>query len=384
MAEYLFTSESVSAGHPDKIADQISDALVDALLPQGAGVRAACETLVKDNRIVLAGEIRGELSPATAEKIARATVRKIGYDRPEYEFDAATCEVVNYLGQQSQDIAGGVDKGGKKELGAGDQGIMFGFACRETESLMPLPIDLAHRLVRRHAELRKSGALPWLRPDAKSQVSVRYQDGKPQQVEAVVFSTQHDEEIDGKKVVHNDPRVREAVVEEIIKPAAGKWLAANCVFHVNPTGIFVLGGPAADCGLTGRKIIVDTYGGAAPHGGGAFSGKDPTKVDRSAAYALRHIAKSIVAAGKADRCLVQAAYAIGVAAPVSILVQAGGGEDEAKLTALVRREFDLTPGGIIRSLDLWKPVYQKTAAHGHFGRTPEDGAFSWEIPRPLA
>ena len=382
MQNYLFTSESVSEGHPDKIADQISDALVDAVLPQGKDVRAACETLVKDNRVVLAGEVRGELPPDKAEETARAAVRDIGYS-PECGFDADSCEIVNYIGRQSPDIAAGVDAGGKHTLGAGDQGIMFGFACRETESLMPLPIDLAHKMVRRHAELRKNRKLPWLRPDAKSQVSVRYVDGKPQKVEAVVFSTQHDEEIGGKEIAAHDPRVREAVVEEIIKPAAGKWLAADCVFHVNPTGIFIKGGPVADCGLTGRKIIVDTYGGAAPHGGGAFSGKDPTKVDRSAAYALRHIAKSIVAAGMAERCLIQAAYAIGVAEPVSILVHAHGGENESELAELVRREFDLTPEGIIRGLELWKPIYRASAAHGHFGRTPENGAFPWEIPRPL-
>ncbi|MGI9307239.1 MAG: methionine adenosyltransferase, partial [Gammaproteobacteria bacterium] len=377
MPEHLFTSESVSEGHPDKIADQISDALVDAALRQGAGARAACETLVKDNRVVLAGEMRAELSPAKAESLAREVIRGIGYDDSALGFDADSCVIDNYIGAQSANIAAGVDEDGET-LGAGDQGIMFGYACRETESLMPLAIDIAHRMTRRHAEARKNGALPWLRPDAKSQVSVRYRDGKPQKVEAVVFSTQHAPEIDGKTVQQHDARVREAVVEEIIKPAAGEWLAANCVFHVNPTGIFVLGGPVADCGLTGRKIIVDTYGGAAPHGGGAFSGKDPTKVDRSAAYALRHIAKSIVAAGKADRCLIQAAYAIGVAAPVSILVHAHGGEDEEKLSALVRREFDLTPGGIIKRLNLWRPIYQISAAGGHFGRAAADGFFPWE------
>lgn len=381
MHDHLFTSESVSEGHPDKIADQISDALVDLAMRQGSNVRAACETLVKDNRVVLAGEMRADISREEAEAAARGVITEIGYDR-DCGFDADSCEIIHYIGQQSPDIAAGVDD--EQALGAGDQGLMFGYACRETDSLMPLPVDLSHQLVRRHAELRKNGTLPWLRPDAKSQVSVRYVDGKPQKVEAVVFSTQHTPEIDGKTVQHNDSRVREAVIEEIIKPVAGKWLSSECVFHINPTGIFVLGGPVADCGLTGRKIIVDTYGGAAPHGGGAFSGKDPTKVDRSAAYALRRIAKSIVAAGLADRCLIQAAYAIGVAAPVSILVHAHGGAEEAKLTDLVSREFDLTPAGIIRELDLWRPIYRPTAAYGHFGRPAENGLFTWENPKPLS
>ncbi|MGI9297518.1 MAG: methionine adenosyltransferase [Gammaproteobacteria bacterium] len=381
MDEYIFTSESVSEGHPDKIADQISDELVDMAMRAGADARAACETLVKDNRVVLAGEMRPLVAPEDAERAVRRVVREIGYVGEKYGFDGDTCEVINYLGGQSSDIAAGVD--GENALGAGDQGIMFGYACRETESLMPLAADLSHRLVRRHAELRKNGALPWLGPDAKSQISVRYRDGKPLRVEAVVFSTQHDREIDGAEVRRDDPHVREAVMEEIIKPVAGEWLAADCKFHINPTGIFVLGGPVADCGLTGRKIIVDTYGGAAPHGGGAFSGKDPTKVDRSAAYALRRIAKSVVAAGLADRCLIQAAYAIGVAAPVSLLVHSHGGGDDASLAALVREEFDLTPAGIIRELDLWRPIYRPTAAHGHFGRAPENGFFTWEKPKEL-
>lgn len=383
MDDYLFTSESVSEGHPDKIADQISDELVDMAMRGGANIRAACETLVKDNRVVLAGEMRADISPQDAENAVRRVVREIGYTGfadSDKDFNADTCEVINYIGQQSPDIAAGIDG---EEIGAGDQGIMFGFACRETESLMPLAADLSHRLVRRHSQLRKSGALPWLRPDAKSQVSVRYRDGKPQQVEAVVFSTQHAPEIDGKTVADNDPRICDAVREEIIKPVVGKWLARDCKFHINPTGKFVLGGPVADCGLTGRKIIVDTYGGAAPHGGGAFSGKDPTKVDRSAAYALRRIAKSIVAAGLADRCLIQAAYAIGVSAPVSVLVHSHGGKDGDALANLVRGEFDLTPAGIIRELDLWRPIYRPTAAHGHFGRTPENGFFTWEIPKEL-
>ena len=381
MSDYLFTSESVSEGHPDKISDQISDALVDAILPQGASTRAACETMVKDNTVILGGEIRGELADDEIDKIVRGVILKAGYDKKEYEFDGNSCNIVNYIGRQSSDIATGVDDAGK-ELGAGDQGIMFGYACRETESLMPLPIDLSHRLLLRHAEIRKSGRLPWLRPDSKSQVSIRYKDGKPTQVEAVVLSTQHDPEIDGSTVQNNDPRIREAVIEEIIKPVAGDLLSSNCVFHINPTGIFVSGGPVADCGLTGRKIIVDTYGGAAPHGGGAFSGKDPTKVDRSAAYALRHIAKSIVAAGLADDCLIQAAYAIGVTDPVSVLVRVGG-ESNDKLTKLAQDKFDLTPGGIIERLGLWNPIYSPTAAYGHFGRTPKDGLFTWEEPQAL-
>ena len=381
MSDYLFTSESVSEGHPDKISDQISDALVDAILPQGANTRAACETMVKDNHVILGGEMRGELADDEIDKIVRGVILKAGYDKKEYEFDGNSCNIVNYIGRQSSDIATGVDDTGK-ELGAGDQGIMFGYACRETESLMPLPIDLSHRLLLRHAEIRKSGRLPWLRPDSKSQVSIRYKDGKPTQVEAVVLSTQHDPEIDGSTVQNNDPRIREAVIEEIIKPVAGDLLSSNCVFHINPTGIFVSGGPVADCGLTGRKIIVDTYGGAAPHGGGAFSGKDPTKVDRSAAYALRHIAKSIVAAGLADNCLIQAAYAIGVTDPVSVLVRVGG-ESNDKLTKLARDKFDLTPGGIIERLGLWNPIYSPTAAYGHFGRTPKDGLFTWEEPQAL-
>ncbi len=381
MGEYIFTSESVSEGHPDKIADQISDALVDmAVQRHAAAARTACETLVKDNRIVLAGEMRADISPAEAENAARQIVRDIGY-KPEHDFDGDNCEIINYIGQQSADIAAGVDEN-DKPLGAGDQGLMFGYACRETESLMPLAIDLSHRLVRRHAELRKSGAIPWLRPDAKSQVSILYRNEKPANVKTVVFSTQHDPEINGKTAAHNDPRIREAVVEEIIKPVAGKWLAPDCAFHINPTGIFVSGGPVADCGLTGRKIIVDTYGGAAPHGGGAFSGKDPTKVDRSAAYALRRIAKSVVAAGFADRCLIQAAYAIGLSEPVSIRIQTHGGDDNA-IAKIVRGEFDLTPAGIIRELDLWQPVYRPTAAYGHFGRTPENGLFTWESVKPL-
>ncbi|MGU9951375.1 MAG: methionine adenosyltransferase [Gammaproteobacteria bacterium WSBS_2016_MAG_OTU1] len=384
MAEYLFSSESVSEGHPDKIADQISDALTDAILSQGIRARAACETLVKDNRVVLAGEFRAEKPLSDADQLVRQVIRDIGYDTEieKGEFCADSCEVINYLGQQSADIAVGVDDD-NKTLGAGDQGIMFGYACNETDSLMPLPIDLSHRLVKRAAEVRKNGVLPWLRPDAKSQVSVTYKDGVPQKVRAIVLSTQHYPEIDGKTVQNNDSRVREAVIEEIIKPVVGDWLADDCVFHINPTGIFVSGGPNADCGLTGRKIIVDTYGGAAPHGGGAFSGKDPTKVDRSAAYALRHIAKSIVAAKLAKTCLIQAAYAIGVTEPVSVMIDTRGSGDNEKLVELVLREFDLTPAGIIQKLNLWQPIYRPTAVYGHFGRQHEGNYFTWENPQLL-
>ncbi|MDM5148090.1 methionine adenosyltransferase [Candidatus Persebacteraceae bacterium Df01] len=384
MKNYLFTSESVSAGHPDKIADQISDALLDAILRQddeGMLSRVACETLVKGDgdsaigkRVILAGEVRASTELADVESIVRDVINHIGYNHSDYGFDGNTCIIENYLGRQSVDIAMGVDK-----LGAGDQGIMFGYACRETPSLMPLPIDLSHRLMRRHDEVRRSGRLPWLRPDAKSQVSVRYQNGVPTQVEAVVLSTQHAPEINGKTVIVNDQRIREAVIEEIIKPVISpQLLATDCAFHINPTGLFVLGGPAADCGLTGRKIIVDTYGGAAPHGGGAFSGKDPTKVDRSAAYALRHIAKNIVAAGLANVCQIQAAYAIGVAEPVSVMIDTRGSGDDEKLAILVRERFDLTPSGIIERLNLWNPIYQPAAAYGHFGRDDADGLFTWE------
>lgn len=380
MGDYIFSSESVSAGHPDKVADRISDALVDAILAQGRGARAACETMVKDNRVILGGEMQCD-APLDAEGIVRRVIRDIGYDKPEYGFDAGSCEIMDYLGKQSADIAVGVDRDGDG-LGAGDQGIMFGYACRETESLMPLPIDLAHRLVRRHAEVRESGRLPWLRPDAKSQVSVHYESGRPRSVRAVVFSTQHDPSIDGVAVKNGDPRVREAVIEEIVKPVASDMLAPDCSFHINPTGLFVQGGPVADCGLTGRKIIVDTYGGAAPHGGGAFSGKDPTKVDRSAAYALRCAAKSVVATGLADTCMIQAAYAIGVPDPVSVRVVADG-EDNSKIAGMVSANFDLTPAGIIRELDLWRPQYEPTASHGHFGRADKDGLFGWERVKPL-
>ena len=386
---YLFTSESVSNGHPDKLADQISDAVLDAAIRQTANanlpidqVRVGCETLINKDMVIVTGEMRANIL-VEVEKIAREVIRQVGYNGDNDKadgFHCDTCAVMSAIGPQSPDIAQGVDeKGEKDELGAGDQGMMFGYACRETESLMPMPIDLAHRLMIRHAELRKSGQLPWLRPDAKSQVSVRYEDGKPTAVQSVVLSTQHSAEIDGKAVVNNDSRIREAVIEEIIKPTIGEdILAKDAVFHINPTGIFVKGGPKADCGLTGRKIIVDTYGGAAPHGGGAFSGKDPTKVDRSAAYAMRQVAKCVVAAGLADKCLVQVAYAIGVAEPVSfsVFTYGTGTIDDDEIALRVRRTFDLTPRGIIRELNLWNPIYQRTAAYGHFGR--ENSDFTWE------
>ena len=378
MNNYLFTSESVSAGHPDKICDQISDALVDAVLGADKGglfyARAAFETMIKgelnDDRsiklqsVILAGEGRMvEGANINAEEIARRVINKVGYDNPAFGFDGNTCEVIDYLGRQSGDIAKGVDK----EIGAGDQGLMFGYACNETDSHMPLPIHLAHQLIRRHDELRRSGGFPWLMPDAKSQVSVRYQNGQPVGVETVVFSTQHSADITLEEV-------RAQVAQEIIAPI----IDGETKNHINPAGEFVIGGPAADCGLTGRKIIVDTYGGAAPHGGGAFSGKDPTKVDRSAAYALRHIAKNIVAAGVAEKCLIQAAYAIGEPQPVSIMVDTKGTGDDAKLSAFVQQEIDLTPKGIITRLNLWRPIYAISAAYGHFGRTAENGFFPWE------
>ena len=381
MSEFLFTSESVSAGHPDKIADQISDAVLDAAIRETVrakqdprAVRVACETLVKTGMVLVAGEMRVNVW-VDIEGIARRVVRDIGYDRPEYGFHCDDCAVLNAMGEQSGDIAQGVDRDG-----AGDQGLMFGYASNETPALMPMPIHFAHMLTRRHEKIRRK--LPWLGPDAKSQVTVRYRDGRPVDITKIVLSTQHHSELDGRKVRNNDPRVREAVIEEIIKPAAGKKLSPQWSWkrdcHINPTGIFVVGGPKGDCGLTGRKIIVDTYGGAAPHGGGAFSGKDPTKVDRSATYALRHAAKNIVAAGLAEKCLVQAAYAIGVAKPVSVMAQTyGTGKiSDDKIRRLIERHFDLTPLGIRKRLDLWRPIYGKTASGGHFGRSDAD--FTWE------
>ncbi len=368
---YIFTSESVSEGHPDKIADQISDAVLDAILAEDRGARVACETMVKTGMVVVAGEITTD-AWVDLEDLARRTILDIGYDSSDVGFDGATCAVLNAIGKQSQDIAIGVDREEQRSQGAGDQGMMFGYASNETDVLMPAPITYAHRLVRRQAEERKRGTLPWLRPDAKSQVTLRYEDGKPVGVDAVVLSTQHDPEI-------QQSDLREAVMETIILPTLpSEWIHKNTRFHINPTGRFVVGGPVGDCGLTGRKIIVDTYGGMARHGGGAFSGKDPSKVDRSAAYAARYVAKNVVAAGLADRCEIQVSYAIGIAEPTSVNIETfGTGKvSDEKLIALVRQHFDLTPYGIVEMLDLLRPVYQKTAAYGHFGR--EDADLSWE------
>jgi S-adenosylmethionine synthetase len=373
MSEYFFTSESVSEGHPDKVADQISDAIVDAILAQDKHSRIAAETLVSTGLVVLAGEITTSANVNYA-KVARETIRRIGYDDPNLRFDADGCSVQVCYGQQSPDIAQGVDKAYDDTLdqGAGDQGLMFGYACRETDVLMPLPIHLSHRIVERQAQLRRDGRLNWLRPDAKSQVTIKYVDDKPFSIDTVVLSTQHTPEMTLEQI-------REAVIEEIIKPILPKELIKGDIkYLVNPTGRFVIGGPHGDAGLTGRKIIVDTYGGAAPHGGGAFSGKDPSKVDRSAAYAGRYVAKNIVAAGLADKCLVQISYAIGVAQPTSIMVTTyGTGKvSDEKITELVKRHFDLRPKGIVLMLDLLRPIYQKTAAYGHFGR--EEPEFKWE------
>lgn len=368
---FVFTSESVSEGHPDKIADQISDAILDAILTNDKYARVACETLVKNGLVLIAGEITTN-TWVDAEEIARETIKNIGYDDPALGFDYQSCVVLNSIGKQSADIALGVDHDSQKEQGAGDQGLMFGYATNETESLMPAPITYAHLLVKRQAELRKNRILPWLRPDAKSQITFIYENNKPVAVDCVVLSTQHDPDIAQDALV-------EAVLEEIIKPVIPtKWLSDNTKYFINPTGRFVIGGPVGDCGLTGRKIIVDTYGGMARHGGGCFSGKDPSKVDRSAAYAARYVAKNIVAAGLADRCEVQVSYAIGVAHPTSINIDTfGTGKlSDQKISALVREHFDLTPAGIIRTLDLLKPIYKGTAAYGHFGR--HDDSFPWE------
>ena len=369
--DFLFTSESVSEGHPDKVADQVSDSIVDALIAQDPKSRIACETMVNTGMAVIAGEVT---STATVDfpEIVRETIREIGYTHSDIGYDADTIAVIISLDKQSMDIAMGVDEGDEKEQGAGDQGMMFGFACNETNSLMPAAIEYAHQLVRKQSEVRKSGKLDWLRPDAKSQVTLRYEDDKPVGVEAVVLSTQHSPEI-------SLDDLREAVMEEIIKPVLPeKWLHKKTLYHINPTGRFVIGGPVGDCGLTGRKIIVDTYGGMARHGGGAFSGKDPSKVDRSAAYAARYVAKNIVAAGLASKCEVHVSYAIGVAEPTSISVETfgTGSVDEAKLVAAVRAHFDLRPKGIISMLDLLQPIYKATAAYGHFGRTDID--LPWE------
>lgn len=373
MNEYLFTSESVSEGHPDKLADQVSDSILDAILAQDPTARVAAETLANTGLIVLAGEIT---TTANVDyiKVARETIKRIGYDNTDYGIDYKGCAVLVAYDKQSPDIAQGVDGAQDDPLdqGAGDQGLMFGYACDETPQLMPLPIWLSHRIMERQAQLRKDGRLPWLRPDAKSQVTIKYQDGKASAIDTVVVSTQHAPDMELKAI-------REAVIEEIIKPTLPKELIKGDIkFLVNPTGRFVIGGPQGDCGLTGRKIIVDTYGGAAPHGGGAFSGKDPSKVDRSAAYAGRYVAKNIVAAGLASRCLVQISYAIGVAQPTSIMVETYGTGKVSNevLTALVREHFDLRPKGIVKMLNLLRPIYTKTAAYGHFGR--DEPEFSWE------
>ncbi|MGD9787591.1 MAG: methionine adenosyltransferase [Sulfuricellaceae bacterium] len=371
--EFLFTSESVSEGHPDKVADQISDGVLDAILAQDPYSRVACETLVTTGLVVLAGEITTNAN-IDYQAIARDTIKRIGYDDSAGGFDYRSCGVLVSIDKQSPDIAQGVNEGQglDPEQGAGDQGLMFGYACDETPQLMPAPIYYAHRLVQRQAEVRKDGRLPWLRPDAKSQVTFRYVDGKPVSVDAIVLSTQHAPEISHDKLT-------EAVIDEIIKPVIPDSLfTQDTKYFINPTGRFVVGGPQGDCGLTGRKIIVDTYGGAAHHGGGAFSGKDPSKVDRSAAYAGRYVAKNIVAAGLARRCEVQVAYAIGIARPVSLMVNTfGTGKiSDEKIVRLIEEHFDLRPKGIVLSLDLLRPIYQKTAAYGHFGR--DEPEFSWE------
>ncbi|MBT4833178.1 MAG: methionine adenosyltransferase [Porticoccaceae bacterium] len=372
MSSYnVFTSESVSEGHPDKMADQISDAVLDAILKDDPNARVAVETLVKTGMAIIAGEVRTD-TYVDLEDIVREVIKGIGYNHSDVGFDGNSCAVLNGIGKQSSQIAQGVDSGENKDLGAGDQGLMFGYANNETSVLMPAPIFYAHRLVERQAELRKAGALNWLRPDAKSQVTLRYDQGKPVAIDAVVLSTQHSPGIELEDL-------REAVLEEIIRPVLPEeWLHGDTQYHINPTGKFEIGGPMGDCGLTGRKIIVDTYGGMAHHGGGAFSGKDPTKVDRSAAYAGRYVAKNIVAAGIADRCEIQVSYAIGVSEPTSISVNTfGTGKlPDHEIIALIRDNFDLRPRGLIEMLDLRRPIYQATASYGHFGR--EDENFTWE------
>jgi S-adenosylmethionine synthetase len=372
MSDYsIFTSESVSEGHPDKMADQISDAVLDAILKDDPDARVAVETLVKTGMALIAGEVTTN-TYVDLEEVVRSVVNDIGYRSSDVGFDGASCAVLNAIGKQSGDIARGVDEGENKEQGAGDQGLMFGYASNETDVLMPAPIYFSHRLVERQAQLRKSRELPWLRPDAKSQVTLRYENGRPVAVDAVVLSTQHDPDI-------SQDSIREAVMELIIQKVLPKeWLHADTRYHINPTGQFIIGGPVGDCGLTGRKIIVDTYGGMARHGGGAFSGKDPSKVDRSAAYAGRYVAKNIVAAGLADRCEIQVSYAIGVAEPTSISVNTfGTGKlSDERIVQLVREHFDLRPKGLIEMLDLKRPIYRQTAAYGHFGRELPD--FTWE------
>ena len=372
MSEYaLFTSESVSEGHPDKMADQISDAILDAIITDDPDARVAVETLVKTGMVVVAGEVTTS-TYVELEDVVRGVVLDIGYNSSKVGFDGASCAVLNAIGKQSPDIAMGVDEDESKEQGAGDQGLMFGYATNETSVLMPAPIYYSHRLVERQAELRKSGTLPWLRPDAKSQVSLRYENGKPVAIDAVVLSTQHDEDISQKDI-------HEAVMDLLVKEVLpAEWLHADTKYHINPTGQFIIGGPVGDCGLTGRKIIVDTYGGMARHGGGAFSGKDPSKVDRSAAYVGRYVAKNVVAAGLADRCEIQISYAIGVAEPTSISINTfGTGKiSDDHISQLVREHFDLRPKGLVEMLDLKRPIYRKTAAYGHFGR--EDADFTWE------
>ena len=367
----LLTSESVSEAHPDKMADILSDSILDAILTQDRQARVSCETLVKTGMVLLAGEIT-TTATVDFEALVREQVKKIGYDNPVYGFDGDNCAVMVAIGKQSPDIAMGVDESENHEQGAGDQGMMFGYATHETDVLMPAPITLAHRLMRRHAEVRRAGTLPWLRPDAKSQVSVRYEEARPCGIEAVVLSAQHDPDISEKDL-------HEGITEEIIKPALpSNWLDTTTRIYINPTGRFVIGGPAGDCGLTGRKIIVDTYGGLARHGGGAFSGKDPSKVDRSAAYACRYVAKNIVAAELADRCEIQVSYAIGVAEPTSVSVETFGTHHipEERISALVREHFDLRPRGILEMLDLLRPIFRPTAAYGHFGRN--EANFTWE------
>ncbi len=374
--KYIFSSESVSEGHPDKVADQISDSILDALLAVDSRSRVACETLVKNNLVVIAGEITSSKT-INYREVVRSTIKSIGYTDREIGFDYENCEILDYISEQSADISMGVNEGegSYKEQGAGDQGLMFGFACSETPELMPLPIVISHKLVKALADIRKSGSAKFLRPDAKSQVSVVYQGQKPVAIDTIVISSQHSDDISLEEL---QQYIQKNVIPEVIP---GELISPATKFFINPTGRFVIGGPVGDCGLTGRKIIVDTYGGYSRHGGGAFSGKDPSKVDRSAAYMARYIAKNIVAAGLAERCEVQLAYAIGVADPVSVLVDTFGTAkvDEDKLSSVVREVFKLTPRGIIESLDLLKPIYQKTASYGHFGRTAgSDGSFSWE------